>query len=34
MMGRMGRMPIFGYLTDEEVRAAYLFLSRYPPEPR
>ncbi len=32
MMGRMGRMPIFGYLSDEEVRAAYLFLSEYTPE--
>ncbi len=34
MMGRMGRMPVFSYLTDEEVTAAYGFLSRYPPEPR
>lgn len=34
MMGRMGRMPIFSYLTDEEVRAAYVFLSKYPPEPQ
>ncbi len=32
MMGRMGRMPIFVYLSDEEVRAAYLFLSEYTPE--
>lgn len=28
MMGRMGRMPVFGYLSDDEVRAAFLFLSR------
>lgn len=34
MMGRMGRMPIFSYLTDQEVGAAYVFLSRYPPEPQ
>lgn len=33
-MGRMSRMPIFSYLTDEEVGAVYVFLSRYPPEPQ
>jgi mono/diheme cytochrome c family protein len=27
-----GRMPVFGYLRDEEVAAAYLFLSEYPPQ--
>jgi hypothetical protein len=31
MMGR-SRMPVFGYLTEQEVLAAYLYLSRYPPE--
>lgn len=34
MMGQMGRMPVFSYLTDEEVMAAYLFLSKYPPQPK
>lgn len=34
MMGRMGRMPVFNYLADEEVKAAYVFLSEYPPQPR
>lgn len=33
MMARMARMPVFDYLTDEEVMAAYLYLSRYPPLP-
>jgi mono/diheme cytochrome c family protein len=28
-----GRMPVFDYLRDEEVAAAYLFLSEYPPQP-
>ncbi len=32
MMGRMGRMPVFSYLMDEEVMAAYLFLAEYPPQ--
>lgn len=32
MMGR-GRMPVFDYLTEQEVLAAYLYLYRYPPEP-
>lgn len=27
-----GRMPVFQYLRDEEVGAAYLFLSEYPPQ--
>ena len=31
--GMMGRMPVFSYLTDEEVVAAYLFVSAYPPRP-
>ncbi len=26
-----GRMPVFDYLSDEEVAAAYLYLTRYPP---
>lgn len=26
-----GRMPVFSYLTDEEVRAAYAYLLLYPP---
>jgi len=30
----MGRMPLFSYLTDEEVMAAYVFLSNYPPQPK
>lgn len=32
MMGRrMSRMPVFSYLSDEEVAAAYLYLAYYPP---
>jgi mono/diheme cytochrome c family protein len=31
MMARTSRMPVFGYLTDEEVMAAYIYLSRYSP---
>ena len=31
MMDRMSRMPVFSFLTDEEVVAAYLYLSEYPP---
>lgn len=27
-----GRMPVFGYLTEEEAAAAYLYLVRYPPK--
>lgn len=27
-----GRMPVFYYLKDQEVAAAYLFLARYPPQ--
>jgi mono/diheme cytochrome c family protein len=34
MMARMSRMPVFRYLTDEEVVAAYLYLSKYPPQPK
>jgi mono/diheme cytochrome c family protein len=26
-----GRMPVFGYLRDEEIAAAYVFLQRHPP---
>lgn len=33
MMARMSRMPVFDYLTDEEVMAAYLYLLKYPPLP-
>jgi len=35
MMGMMGgeRMPVFSYLTDEEIVAAYLYLEYYPPRP-
>jgi hypothetical protein len=32
MMHRMSRMPVFSYLTDEEVVAAYLYLFEYPPQ--
>ncbi len=28
-----GRMPVFAYLTDDEVAAAYLYLIIYPPRP-
>jgi mono/diheme cytochrome c family protein len=28
-----GRMPVFYYLTDNEVAAAYMYLKRYPPKP-
>jgi mono/diheme cytochrome c family protein len=27
-----GRMPVFGYLRDKEVAAAYLYLTTYPPQ--
>ena len=33
MMARMSRMPVFDYVTAEEVLAAYIYLSRYPPLP-
>jgi hypothetical protein len=26
-----GRMPVFYYLKDEEIAAAYLYLATYPP---
>jgi mono/diheme cytochrome c family protein len=29
-----GRMPVFYYLTDQEIAAAYLFLNTYPPQPK
>jgi mono/diheme cytochrome c family protein len=32
-LGKTGRMPVFSYLTDEEVTAAYLYLVAYPPRP-
>jgi hypothetical protein len=28
-----GRMPVFYYLTDNEVAAAYKYLHAYPPKP-
>jgi hypothetical protein len=28
-----GRMPVFYYLKDEEVAAAYVYLATYPPKP-
>lgn len=35
MMRRpMSRMPVFSYLSDEEVAAAYLYLAYYPPRDR
>jgi hypothetical protein len=35
MMSMMGmtRMPVFAYLTEAEVAAAYLYLATYPPQP-
>lgn len=30
---RRGRMPIFSYLTEQEVAAIYLYLQMYPPQP-
>lgn len=33
MMARMSRMPVFGYLTDAEVMAAYRYLAQDPPRP-
>jgi mono/diheme cytochrome c family protein len=30
-LGRTGRMPVFSYLTDQEVKAAYIYLVEYPP---
>jgi mono/diheme cytochrome c family protein len=32
MRHRMSRMPVFSYLSDEEVAAAYLYLAYYPPK--
>lgn len=32
--GARGRMPVFSYLTDEEVRSAYAYLVLYPPNER
>jgi mono/diheme cytochrome c family protein len=29
-----GRMPVFYYLTDQEIAAAYVFLNTYPPQPK
>ncbi|MFQ5741221.1 MAG: c-type cytochrome, partial [Acidobacteriota bacterium] len=31
--GIRGRMPIFSYLTDEEVTAVYYYLATQPPRP-
>jgi mono/diheme cytochrome c family protein len=31
MMHQMSRMPIFSYLSDEEIAAAYLYVAYYPP---
>ncbi len=33
MMARMARMPVFGYLTEQEVLAAVLYLRELPPAP-
>jgi mono/diheme cytochrome c family protein len=33
MPGKRGEMPIFSYLTEEELSAAYLYLISYPPRP-
>jgi mono/diheme cytochrome c family protein len=30
--GRRGRMPLYRYLSDEELTAAYFYLTAYPPE--
>lgn len=32
MRHRMSRMPVFSYLSEEEVAAAYLYLAYYPPK--
>jgi mono/diheme cytochrome c family protein len=34
MLGRRGEMPVFSYLTKEEVTAAYIYLTVYPPRGR
>jgi mono/diheme cytochrome c family protein len=34
MMGKRGDMPVFSYLTREEVTAAYIYLTAYPPRGR
>jgi mono/diheme cytochrome c family protein len=31
--GRRGRMPVFSYLTEEEIMAAYSYLATRPPQP-
>ncbi len=33
MLGLRGEMPVFSYLTAEEVSAAYIYLMTYPPRP-
>jgi mono/diheme cytochrome c family protein len=33
MLGLHGEMPVFSYLTAEEVSAAYIYLMTYPPHP-
>jgi mono/diheme cytochrome c family protein len=33
MIGLRGEMPVYPYLTAEEVKAAYIYLMTYPPEP-
>jgi hypothetical protein len=30
-MGLRGKMPVFSYLTAAEIKAAYLYLTIYPP---
>jgi mono/diheme cytochrome c family protein len=30
-VGRLGRMPVFPYLTEKELAAAYMYLTAYPP---
>jgi hypothetical protein len=32
MRHRISRMPVFSYLSEEEVAAAYLYLAYYPPK--
>lgn len=32
-MGLRGEMPVFSYLTEEEIKAAYFYLAAYPPQP-
>jgi mono/diheme cytochrome c family protein len=33
-MHHRGRMPVFYYLKDQEIAAAYLYLTTYPPQPK